>query len=72
MHNTEIHRNNTKLTKKKEVGKVQFNFLSTKDNEKIENRKLMYSQYYTDIKNEWYYEDEILNMNRYRIITVEN
>ena len=51
---------------------MQFNFLSTKDNEKIENRKLMYYQYYTDIKNEWYYEDEILNMNGYRIITVEN
>ena len=50
---------------------MKYEFLSTKDRKVIDNRRMAYTYYYNDIKNEWEYEDEIIHMNGYRIITFE-
>lgn len=39
---------------------MNYCFLSAKDKKKIDNRKMLNTYYYSDIKNEWYYEDEVV------------
>ena len=48
---------------------MKFKCLSTKDNRKMDKRNLKYIYYYNDIKNEWYYEDEIIGFYNCKIIT---
>lgn len=44
---------------------MNFNFLSTKENEKVENYRLMKSLYGVEMNDEWCYEDELIHMNGY-------
>ena len=45
---------------------MKFDFLSTKDRDAIDNRKMINMYYHADVKNEWEYEDEILHMNGFK------
>lgn len=44
----------------KGVRRMNWWFLSTKDRKKLDNRKMLNTYYYEEVKNEWYYEDEII------------
>lgn len=51
---------------------MNFKRLTTKDTkevQKMDDRHMKYMYYYNDIKNEWYYEDEILHIGSSKIIT---
>ena len=36
-------------------------FLLTKERKKLDNRKMLNTYYYGDVKNEWFYEDDVVN-----------
>ena len=35
-------------------------FLKTKDRKRLDNRIMLNAYYYRDIKNEWFYDDEVI------------
>lgn len=45
--------------------------LTTKERKEVDARETRYMYYHNDIKNEWYYEDEILHIGSSKIITEE-
>ena len=47
---------------------MKFKCLKTRDERKLEDRDLKYTYYYNDVKNEWYYEDEIVTIDESKII----